>query len=162
MAPRAFLLPPTQSLCKAFSTSAPLETLLSTFTTCPPPQIHEHGLPCLAPFLGRTFTGRDGVTEYVTLLNESLGIEKMEFDDVGEWVVDTESMVVCLRGGAKFVAKRSGERWDERFMYRISVAEEQGGNSKGVLKVREYEVWADTGAAYLAMRGELERGLGRE
>ncbi|KAL3461243.1 hypothetical protein BJX64DRAFT_161946 [Aspergillus heterothallicus] len=148
------LIAPTQALCEAFSTGADLPTLLSTFTTSPPPQAHEHGLQSLAPFLGRTFTGRDGITKYFNILNELLGIESMSFDDEKEWVVDVESMAVTLRGRARFVAKETGERWDERFAYRISLAEDEKEGGGG-LKVQLYEVWADTGAAYLARKGEL-------
>ncbi|KAL3453747.1 hypothetical protein BJX65DRAFT_301566 [Aspergillus insuetus] len=155
---RQDLVTPTQSLLKAFATGADLSTLLSTFTTSPPPEAHEHGLQSQAPFLGRTFTGRDGITNYFNILNELLGIESMSFDDEKEWVVDAESMAVALRGKARFVAKETGEKWDEAFAYRISLAEDEGSNGGGGgLKVRVYEVWADTGAAYLAMKGELNK-----
>ncbi|KAJ0424230.1 hypothetical protein BJY00DRAFT_309603 [Aspergillus carlsbadensis] len=155
---RQDLVTPTQSLLKAFATGADLPTLLSAFTTSPPPQAHEHGLQSLAPFLGRTFTGRDGITNYFNILNELLRIESMSFDDEKEWVVDGESMAVALRGKARFVAKETGEKWDETFVYRISLAEDEGGNGGGGgFKVRAYEVWADTGAAYLARKGELNK-----
>ncbi|KAL4778240.1 hypothetical protein BJX76DRAFT_362919 [Aspergillus varians] len=151
MPTRADLTAATASLCTAFSTGADIPTLLSTFTTSPAPQIHEHGHPGLTPFLGRTFTGRDGVTDYFNILDVNLGVEEMWFDEEQSWVVDTENKVVCLRGRARFVSKVSGEKWDEVFIYRISLAaEEEGG-----WKVRVYEIWADTGAAYLAGRGEL-------
>ncbi|KAL3475066.1 hypothetical protein BJX99DRAFT_167960 [Aspergillus californicus] len=152
---RETLTTATKSLCTAFSTSAQLETVLETFTHNPAPQIHEHGLQCLAPFLGRTFTGRDGARDYFTRLNECLGIKEMVFDDEKEWVVDERCMAVNLRGRAKFSAKGSGEEWEEVFAYRISLAEQADGRSKGEVKVQGYEVWADTGAAYLAMRGML-------
>ncbi|KAL2842376.1 hypothetical protein BJY01DRAFT_249146 [Aspergillus pseudoustus] len=155
------LIFPTQALCKAFSTAADLPTLLSTFTTSPPPQAHEHGLQSLAPFLGRQFTGRDGITNYFNNLNDLLGIESMSFDDEKEWIVDVESMAVALRGRATFVAKETGEKWDERFAYRISLAEEKDEDeAEGRLKVRVYEVWADTGAVYLARKGELKKVSG--
>ncbi|KAL2866989.1 uncharacterized protein BJX67DRAFT_110199 [Aspergillus lucknowensis] len=149
---RTDLISPAKALCNAFSTAADLPTILSTFTTSPAPQVLEHGLQSLAPFLGRTFTGRDGVTKYFDILNELLGIESMSLDDEKEWVVDAKSMAVCLRGKARFVAKETGEKWDEVFLYRISLAEEEGG---GGLKVSVYEVWADTGAAYLARKEQL-------
>ncbi|KAL2860496.1 hypothetical protein BJX68DRAFT_261431 [Aspergillus pseudodeflectus] len=155
---RQDLITPTQSLLKAFATGADLPTLLSTFTTSPPPQAHEHGLQSLAPFLGRTFTGRDGITNYFNILNELLGIESMDFDDEKEWVVDAENLTVALRGKARFVAKETGEKWDETFAYRISLAEDEGEKGRGGgLRVRVYEVWADTGAAYLARKGQLNK-----
>lgn len=76
----------------------------------------------------------------------------MNFEPDTAWIVDEASMAVCLRGNAKFVWKSTGQAWDETFVYRIVVAEDAGG--KG-LKVQEYRVWADTGAAYLARLGRL-------
>ncbi|KAL4754884.1 hypothetical protein BDW72DRAFT_189858 [Aspergillus terricola var. indicus] len=151
---RATLIHATHSLLDAFATSSDLTTLLNTFTTVPPPTAHEHGLPQLAPFLGRTFTGRDQVEEYFTLLNEHLRIESMRFDDEKEWAVDLETDVICLKGHARFVSKESEEGWDEVFIYRIGLVEDEDMKE---VKVRNYEVWADTGAAYLAAKGELKR-----
>lgn len=81
----------------------------------------------------------------------------MDLDEEKDWIVDTENAVVCLKGRARFVSKVTGQGWDEVFIYKISLAEEDGGEEgKGGWKVRVYEVWADTGAAYLAARGELD------
>ncbi|KAI9371182.1 hypothetical protein BJX61DRAFT_543922 [Aspergillus egyptiacus] len=157
MPSRTDLIAATASLCTAFSTGAPLDKIIATFTTNPQPFAHEHGLGSLAPFLGRTFKGQNGLTEYFNTLNGCLGIEEMSFDDEREWIVDTQNLTVGLRGKAKFVAKHTGEKWDERFCYRISLAEEAEG---GGIKVQGYEVWADTGAAYLALRGELKKASG--
>ncbi|KAL4946117.1 hypothetical protein BDV06DRAFT_218641 [Aspergillus oleicola] len=155
---RASLKTATTTLLDAFSSGSSILTLQSTFTTTPPPTIHEHGLKELAPFLGRPFTGQNELKSYFEILNEHLGIEDASFDDENEWAVDTENMVVCLRGRARFVSKRTGEGWDEVFAYRVEVADEtgEGVEGRGKLKVRKYEVWADTGAAYLAMRGKLK------
>ncbi|KAL5002424.1 hypothetical protein BDV10DRAFT_120607 [Aspergillus recurvatus] len=153
---RTTLTNATQSLLDAFSTSSDLPTILNTFTTIPPPTAHEHGLPQLALFLGRTFTGLDQVEEYFTLLNEHLRIESIQFDDQKEWTVDLETGVVCLKGYARFVSKESEEGWDEVFIYRIGLAEDEEKKEKKKVKVRSYEVWADTGAAYLAAKGELK------
>ncbi|KAL4764439.1 uncharacterized protein BDW70DRAFT_157084 [Aspergillus foveolatus] len=151
---RATLTHATHPLLDAFATSSDLTTLLNTFTTIPPPTVHEYGLPQLAPFLGRTFTGRDQVEEYFTLLNEHLRIESMRFEDEKEWAVDLETGIVCLKGHARFVSKESEEGWDEVFIYRIGLVEDEEIKE---VKVRNYEVWADTGAAYLAAKGELKR-----
>ncbi|KAB8077595.1 hypothetical protein BDV29DRAFT_153658 [Aspergillus leporis] len=141
------------SLCKAFSTSAPLPVLLSNFTTSPEPTALEHGLPSLAPFLGRSFTGHEGLTTYFGLLADYLAIEKMDFESDNKWVVDETTMAVSLRGNARFKWKETGQAWDETFAYRIGLQEEGVG---GEVKVVVYEVWADTGAAYLARIGALE------
>ncbi|PKX91796.1 uncharacterized protein P174DRAFT_422944 [Aspergillus novofumigatus IBT 16806] len=140
---------------------SPATVLLSHFTADPLPMVHEHGLPVLAPFLGRTFTGKDGVGRYFELIADLLSFEKMSFDGEDEWIVDTVSMAVSLRGRARFTWKETGEGWDETFCYRIGLAEDQGKGGGG-LKVQEYRVWADTGAAYLARThqlGEVQREL---
>ncbi|KAE8307410.1 hypothetical protein BDV41DRAFT_53880 [Aspergillus transmontanensis] len=151
MSPRTALLNRTRTLCQNFSTSAPLPTLLSNFTQNPPPTALEHGLPQLAPFLGRPFTGQEGLERYFGLLAELLTIEKMEFEAEEKWVVDERAMAVSLRGEARFRWNETGQAWDETFAYRIGLAEEGGE-----VKVVRYEVWADTGAAYLARVGGLK------
>ncbi|KAL4805630.1 hypothetical protein BDV18DRAFT_161278 [Aspergillus unguis] len=155
---RTTLTKATTSLLDAFSSASDPQTLLSTFTTNPPPKAHEHGLQQLAPFLGRTFTGRSEVEKYFGLLSEHLKIEGMRFDDEKEWAVDVETGVVWLRGYARFVSTKTGQGWDETFAYRIGLVEDQSQDQDAArqVKVRSYEVWADTGAAYLAARGELD------
>ncbi|KAJ5119017.1 hypothetical protein N7448_010726 [Penicillium atrosanguineum] len=153
MVTRKSLITAVQSLLTALSTPPDQNpNLLSTFTTNPPPLCFEHGLPQLVPFLGRYFTGQEGVTRYFALLSEHLDIKNMTFEPDTDWLVDEVSMAVCLRGNAQFVWKSTGQAWDETFVYRIVVAEDTG--AKG-LKVQEYRVWADTGAAYLARLGRL-------
>ncbi|KAK2761713.1 hypothetical protein FQN54_001541 [Arachnomyces sp. PD_36] len=153
------LLSAAQSFCTAFSTSQPPSTLLSHFSTHPTPSVHEYGLPILAPFLGRTFTGRgrEGVRRYFELIAEHMaplppaeGGGGIEFDG---WMVDTERAMVSVLGKARFVWKSTGDEWDEVFCYRLKMVEEEGGE----WKVEEYRIWADTGAAYLASQGKLER-----
>ncbi|EAW09359.1 uncharacterized protein ACLA_035620 [Aspergillus clavatus NRRL 1] len=171
---RSALIQPVAALCDAFASAAPVPVLLSHFTTNPLPMVQEHGLPILAPFLGRTFTGTDGVGRYFELISDLLSFENMSFDGEEEWIVDAVAMAVCLRGRARFTWKETGQGWDETFCYRIGLAEElglnnnnnnhgsRGGGAKG-LKVQEYRVWADTGAAYLARMnrlGEVQREYG--
>lgn len=151
--PRTTLLEPAQALCSAFASAASIPELLSHFTSNPLPIAHEHGLPSLAPFLGRTFTGLDGVARYFELVARLLRYEKMEFDPEDQWVVDPVAMAVCVRGYARFIWNETGEAWDETFCYRIALAEDAQGRG---LKVQEYRVWADTGAAYLARTGKLK------
>ncbi|PKY07939.1 hypothetical protein P168DRAFT_314070 [Aspergillus campestris IBT 28561] len=165
--PRASLIKPVRTLCTAFASASSPETLAASFTQTPAPLAHEHGLPELAPFLGRDFTGTEGIKRYFTLVASELSFEGMEFDDERDWVVDGVSMAVALRGRARFVCRASGEGWDETFCYRVGLGFEQEGtgeDTEGELKVREYRVWADTGAAYLArlgrLRGETSSGDG--
>lgn len=75
----------------------------------------------------------------------------MKFEPEERWVVDEVSMAVHLRGSAHFIWKSTDQGWDEIFVYRIGLAVEGGE-----VKVSEYLVWADTGAAYLARIGKLD------
>ncbi|KAB8237049.1 uncharacterized protein BDW43DRAFT_229575 [Aspergillus alliaceus] len=154
MSQRESLTSRVRTLCANFSTASPLPTLLSNFTKTPPPTALEHGLPQLAPFLGRPFTGHEGLTTYFGLLADYLTIEQMDFEPEDNWVVDERAMAVSLRGKARFKWKETGQAWDETFAYRIELKEELGE-----VKVVVYEVWADTGAAYLARVGGLEGGV---
>lgn len=165
MTPRATLLEPAHSLCNAFTTQAPVSTLLSTFTTQPTPLVHEHGLPQLAPFLGHSFSGTDGVVRYFELLADLLEITDLTFEPDDNWLVDDTCMCVSLRGSATFKWKATGQAWDETFMYRLALATDVSSDpsKKGRLLVWEYRIWADTGAAYLASLrrlGELVTGDG--
>ena len=130
---------------------------------------HEHGLPLLAPFLGRMFMGRNGpnsVEEYFKLLQKYLTYENMSFGKaprsigcvipiciaIGEWVVDTEVRRVSVKGTAKFKwieGVGDGHWWDEKFAYMLDFDDEG--------KVTDYQVWADSGATYLAWKGRLNQ-----
>ena len=68
----------------------------------------------------------------------------------GEWVVDPDARKVACKGKARFkwtegVGK--GQGWDEKFAYVLDFDDEG--------KVTDYQVWADSGAAYLARLGQL-------
>lgn len=155
MASRKSLTDAVNTFLQAIKTT-PLSTtkILQAFTKSPVPLIYEHGLPQLAPFLGRRFTGPEGVIHYFELLGETLSIEEMKFEDEGDWVVDDSSSAVVLRGQGRFCWKGTGQVWDETFIYRVALGVEGGGD--GEMKVCEYRIWADTGAAYLARCGQLE------
>ncbi|KAF7717220.1 Uncharacterized protein PECH_007496 [Penicillium ucsense] len=151
-----------QALTSPPTTPTYIPTLLSAFTTDPLPLIHEHGLPQLAPFLGRSFTGTDGIARYFQLLAEHLTIRDMSFEPETAWVADAEAGAVVVRGKARFIWNGTGQGWDEEFVYRLGVATEMdrgegedGDAGGGELKVCEYRIWADTGAAYLARLGKL-------
>jgi hypothetical protein len=157
MTTRSDLLKPIHLLIKALTNPTPNpKQLLSTFTTFPKPLVHEHGLPQLAPFLGRPFIGQDGVATYFELIGSLLSIKNMVFEPEECWVVDESCMAVSLRGTATFCWKDTRQAWDETFVYRIKLAVDGGGSREtGRLAVCEYHVWADTGAAYLARLGRL-------
>lgn len=148
---RTQLLASAEALCTAFAQKAPLEDVLSHFSTTHLITAHEHGLPFLAPFIGRTFTGRTGpnsVEAYFKLLQQVLTFENMSF---AEWTVDTEARKVCTKGTARFTwaeGEGNGQAWNERFIYMLDFDQEG--------KVTDYQVWADSGAAYLARKGELD------
>lgn len=163
MTTRPGLLEPIYDFLDALTNPTPTtpNDLLSTFTTSPKPLVHEHGLPQLAPFLGRQFTGQDGVATYFELISSLLSIKNMVFEPEESWVVDASCMAVSFRGKATFVWKETRQAWDETFVYRIKLAVD-GGSAEERLAVCEYQVWADTGAAYLARRGRLGDLIGSE
>jgi hypothetical protein len=158
--PRPTLLAPIYSLTSAFAAGASPSIILTHFTTSPPPVVHEYGnrhLQSQLPFIGRDFIGLSGVGEYFDLLAEHLSYSDMGFDSEDDWVVDPQNMTVCLRGCARFTHKATGQSWNEVFMWRVSLSEDLGESEPDPgqgLKVQDYRVWADTGAAFLASRGE--------
>lgn len=147
---RAQLLASAQALCSAFAAKADLNILLSHFSTTHEITAVEYGEPFLAPFVGRPFTGRQGpesVAAYFNLLQKYLTYENMTFV---EWIVDSEARKVSVRGTAKFTwteGPGEGQWWEEDFVYVLDFDDDG--------KVTDYQVWADSGAAYLASRGEL-------
>lgn len=126
------------TLCADFAAGKDAPNLLSHFTHESPVAI-EHGLPCLAPFLGREFKGRGEVKQYFELLSEQLSFRNMEFD---EYVVDTQQLKVSVKGKARFIWISTGDAWNETFTYTLDFAEE----GDGALRIQRYQVWADTGA----------------
>lgn len=137
---RPQLLAAAQAFCDAFATSRPLDDILAHFSYDPahPPEAMEHGLP-LVPFVGRPFVGVIALKQYFTLLAEHLTYENMRFS---EYVVDTEAKKVSCKGQARFTWTSTGLGWDETFSYTLDFDDQ--------LKVARYQVWADSGAAYLA------------
>ncbi|KIY51949.1 hypothetical protein FISHEDRAFT_36078 [Fistulina hepatica ATCC 64428] len=141
----ADLLKAAEEFCTSFASGAPIDDVLSHFSTLHEPSAFEHGEPALAPFLGREFTGRVHVREYFELLAELLSYEKMSFTN---FIVDSDVHGVACRGSATFTWKATGQTWDESFAYMLKFDE--------ACKVVDYQVWADSGAAYLARIGKLD------
>ncbi|KAI0372710.1 hypothetical protein BV20DRAFT_963776 [Pilatotrama ljubarskyi] len=154
---RKQLLQSAQALCSAFASKADINTLLSHFSSTHQISAFEHGLPVLAPFLGRPFSGRSGpnsVAAYFELLQKHLTYEDMSFS---EWVVDADAGKVSVKGSAKFTwteGEGKGQSWDEEFVYVLDFDQDA--------KVTDYQVWADSGAAYLARRGQLRQVIEAE
>jgi len=151
---RSQLLVSATSLCNAFASNAPLSEILSHFSTTYAVSAQEHGLPLLAPFIGRTFTGITGpksVSTYFQLLQRHINFQDMSF---GAWTIDVESRKISCIGKAKFrwvEGPGDGQSWDETFVYHLDF--------DGEGKVTDYQVWADTGAAYLARTAQLEQRM---
>lgn len=193
---RADLLQVAKAFCASFAEKkkTPEEIVDEHFSSSPPAEqedgkeeeekeeeilAYEHGLPQLAPFLGRPFRGREGVLRYFRTLAECLSYEGMRFpaaasacddqaEDEGEgvgdgkrdgdkgWIIDIAARKVSVKGQARFTWTATGESWDEVFAYVLTFDDGE------VPKVKRYEVWADTGAAWLASRGELGNVRGGE
>lgn len=139
---RESLLKSAESFCNAFSAKKPIEEALSHFSTTHATSCFEHGLPALAPFLGRTFTNPG---EYLGIIARYLTYENMKFF---AYMVDVESHKVNVQGSARFTWIETNESWDEVFTYVLDFDDEA--------KITDWKVWADSGAAYLAKEGKLK------
>ncbi|KAI8634745.1 transcription elongation factor S-II [Xylariaceae sp. FL1651] len=153
---RPELLQAATAFCDSFAQKKALDEILSHFSSAPADAaeilVHEHGLPELAPFLGRDFRGLSGAREYFEIVGKCLTYDDMRFVeyvvDVGDGEGEATGGKVAVRGKAKFTWTETGQSWDETFVYVLRF-DAQG-------KLTRYEVWADSGAAYLARRGELK------
>lgn len=142
---RQCLLQSTQQFCDAFACKADIPTILTHFSQSQGVSVYEHGDVALAPFLGRSFEGMEGVKKYFDIIGSLLTYEHLEF---GEFVVDTEERKVAVKGRGQFNWLETGESWNETFAYVLDFDEEA--------KVVRYQIWADSGAAYLARIGKLK------
>ncbi|KAI6041287.1 hypothetical protein EDC04DRAFT_3139834 [Pisolithus marmoratus] len=144
MSSRQQLLDAAKALCSDFAQKENLDTLLSHFSVTEECIAQEHGLRAVAPFVGRTFRGLEGIRNYFSLVSSCLTYENMTF---GDYFVDTEVRKVSVTGQATFTWKGTNESWDETFAYVLDFDQEN--------KVHRYQVWSDTAAAYLAGKGGL-------
>ena len=147
---RQQLLSTALQFCEAFKCKTGMDTILAFFSSTHHIYAVEHGEPALAPFLGRRFTGAAGIREYFETVNAVLTYENLKFSD---FVVDEENRKVALKGQGTFQWRSTKESWDETFAYILSFDEEG--------KIIGYQVWADSGAAYLAKIGKLSEIRGR-
>ncbi|KAF5364312.1 hypothetical protein D9756_000777 [Leucocoprinus leucothites] len=142
---RERLLQATQRFCAAFAEKADIPTILAHFSKTKAISAYEHGECALAPFLGRAFEGVEGVTRYFEILASLLAYDDLKFS---EYVVDAEERKVAVKGQGAFTWLSTQESWDETFAYVLDFDEEG--------KVVRYQIWADSGAAYLARIGKLK------
>lgn len=142
---REQLLDATKAFCDAFAQKKSPDEIFSHFSRSEDVKAYEHGLPELAPFLGRSFDGQEGLKQYFELLSSNLSYERMRFSN---FVVDAFERKVSVRGEARFTWTKTGQGWDEVFTYVLEFDDEA--------KVKVYEIWADSGAVYLASKGQLK------
>lgn len=144
----SILLSAAQSFCHSFAAKRPLDEIMDHFSQRRANEVvaHRHGLKQLAPYIGRLFTGSGAVREYFEILADCVSFVDMEFT---EFLVDAHNNKVHVRGEAIFKwNKGQCQSWDENFMYVITYDHDN--------TILRYEVWADTGAAYLAGNDILE------
>lgn len=139
---RGDLLKSAESFCNAFADKKPAEEILSHFSSTHATSCFEHGLPALAPFLGRTFTKP---AEYLAVIAKYLTYENAKYF---AYMVDVETRKVNIQGSARFTWIETKESWDEVFTYVLDFDHEA--------KITDWKVWADTGAAYLAKERKLK------
>ena len=131
------------AFCDAFSQNKEIDTILGHFSSQNGVCVIEYGLPKLAPFLGQHFVGKNGVRGYFESIGALLSYSDIRFS---EYVVDAESLKVSVKGTGQFKWKSTGIEWDEVFTYTLDFDD--------AFKVLRYQIWADSGAAYLARTGQ--------
>ncbi|CAA7260270.1 unnamed protein product [Cyclocybe aegerita] len=142
--PRERLLQSAEEFCDSFAKKKDIDSILSLFSTTHEVSAIEYGLPELAPFLGQEFTGISEVQKYFELIGSLLSYDNINFS---EYVVDPIALKVAVRGKGCFTWLTTGQSWNEIFTYTLDFDDE--------LKVVRYQIWADSGAAYLGRVGKL-------
>lgn len=146
MAPvtRRDLFEAAHRFCEAFANNDS-DAIFSHFSTKHDILAIEYGEKALAPFLGRNFAGVSQVKDYFETITSLLSIKNVKFS---EYVVDPEEMKVSVKGIGSFTWLDTSQSWNETFTYTLDFDDD--------CKVVRYQVWADSGAAYLARIGELD------
>lgn len=158
-----------EGFCKAFVAGMAPSKILDTYFTSKP-KITEHG-PLWAksrlPFIGTTFYGRrkedtgakdiaDTCDDYYDRLNATLTFHphantvpsREEFlvsngkTNDGRW-----HSGVTIKLNAKFTSIRTGQSWEEDFVYVLGEFDEN-------VKIGHLELWADPLSAWLAVGGD--------
>lgn len=141
---RKHLLRAAENFCNAFADKKDITEVLSHFSTTHEVSAIEYGAPILAPFLGRPFIGIAEVQRYFNIIGSLLSYDDISFS---EYVVDSESLKVSVKGKGEFTWRSTSQTWNETFTYTLDFDDE--------MKIVRYQVWADSGAAYLARTGKL-------
>jgi len=144
MARRRGIFDTAHQFCEAFANNDP-DSIFLHFSTKHQVSAIEYGEQALAPFLGRTFVGISQIKDYFELISSLLSVKHVEFS---EYVVDAEAMKVSVKGRGTFTWLDTNQSWDETFTYMLDFDEDS--------KIVRYQVWADSGAAYLARIGKLD------
>ncbi|KAA1477689.1 hypothetical protein DENSPDRAFT_885300 [Dentipellis sp. KUC8613] len=141
---RSELIDAFNAFIGALASGGDMANIVDHLSKSQSPEVIEYGLTFLAPFLGRPFVGAEGVANYFNTIGTLLTWKDMGYS---EHVVDPVARKVSAKGKATWTWKSTGQSWPETFTTTVDFDEE--------LKVTRYQVWADSGAAYLASRGEL-------
>lgn len=144
---RTDLLLASQEFCEAFARGDSPESILKLFSTTTDISAIEYGDPELAPFLGKVFEGEEGVKEYFETIGRLLVAENTSFS---EYMVDEAQRKVSMKGNARFTWRSTGKAWNETFAYVLDFDEDA--------RVFRYQIWSDTGSAYLASQDSGSNG----
>lgn len=143
---RKQLLSSAKSYCDAFKEKKDVNEIMSHFSTTHATTLIEHGDPVLAPFLGKTYSGKSSIEGYFNLIASLLSYEDMDFY---EFLVDADVAKVAVKGEARFTWISTGQSWKEDIAYMLDFDDEG--------KITDCEIWADSGCVYLARIGDLDR-----
>ncbi|KAF2436661.1 hypothetical protein EJ08DRAFT_684907 [Tothia fuscella] len=156
----------SHSFCQALISPPSPTTLISKYFTPSSPKITEHGPKWCRdrlPFLAKTFTGTSGPDScetYFELLSKTLKMHMHEksFPSQRGFIVDADATteekgggkgVVCVVGNAEFESVKTGKKWREKFMYRLSGFDEEG-------RIGHWEIWSDPLSAWDAVGPEKD------
>ena len=120
----------------AMASQVDSQMIMSYFLKSSTAFIHEYAPELVndsIPFLGKTFEGYHGIEMYMSLMTEYLKYEDMEFFN---YAVAEEKEVVTVKGSVKWTYLKTGKKWEETFIWRLSLFDEEG-------KIERYEVWVD-------------------
>ncbi|KAL9098930.1 MAG: hypothetical protein Q9163_005496 [Psora crenata] len=146
------------NFCQSFASGVAGPECLNRYFTSNP-KITEHGPLWAAarlPFLATTFQGRRGqqtdaptsktCDDYYDLLTSTLTFDasSVSFPERHQFAVDPAAGTVTVKLHAKFASVKTGNDWEEDFVYVLSEFDEHG-------KIGYQELWADPLSAWMAV-----------